>query len=142
MEPPVRNPYVVRIKVSEADIDAQGHVSNVRVLDWANQAAIAHSAALGYDVPRYKEIRGIFVVRRHEIDYHAPAYLGEELELFTWPSTLERLSSKRRHVIRRKSDGALIAEVLNVWVYVDTETGRPKRIPPEVRATFDPANFL
>ena len=40
------------------------------------------------------------------------------------------------------SDDVLIAEILNVWVYVDTETGRPKRIPAEVIETFDPANFI
>ena len=77
MEPPVKNPYVVEITVCEDDIDAQNHVSNVRVLDWANRAAIAHSDALGFDMARYREIKGVFVVRRHEIDYYAPADYSE-----------------------------------------------------------------
>ena len=142
MQPPVSSPFVKAISVQEADIDAQGHVSNVKILEWANDAAIAHSTALGYDVAKYMQIGGIFVVRRHEIDYHAPAFLGDELRLFTWPSTLERLRCERRHQIRRVSDEALIAQVLNLWVYVDAENGRPKRIPPEVREAFDPKNFV
>lgn len=142
MTPPVRNPFVKTITVSSADIDAQGHVSNVKILQWANEAAIAHSDALGFDVPRYKEVGGIFVVRRHEIDYHAPAYEGEVLTLFTWPSDANRSLAERRHEIHRERDGVLIAKVFNLWVYVDVETGRPKRMPPEVLEAFDPAKFV
>lgn len=142
MKPPVRKPYVKTIAVGPEDIDAQGHVSNVKILDWANQAAIEHSELLGFDVPRYEEIGGIFVVRRHEIDYHAPAYQSDTLTLFTWPSAHQRSVAERRHEIHREADGALIAKVLTTWVYVDTKTGRPKRMPPEVTEAFNPANFL
>lgn len=139
--PPARNPFRVELTVVEGDIDAQGHVSNVRVLDWMNQAAIAHSEALGFDVPRYREVGGIFVVRRHEIDYLAPAYEGEELVLFTWPSGRRRAIAERRHELR-KADGTVVARGLNQWVYVDIETGRPKAMPPEVVEAFDPENFV
>lgn len=141
VEPPVRNPFRVDRTVVADDIDAQGHVSNVRVLDWMNQAAIAHSEALGFDVPRYREIGGIFVVRRHELDYLAPAYEGEALVLFTWPSARKRVIAERRHELR-KADGTLVARGLNQWVFVDTETGKPKSMPPEVVEAFDPGNFL
>lgn len=142
MEYPANNPYVRRLVVQPADIDAQGHVSNVKILDWMNQAAIEHSDALGYDVARYREIGGIFVVKRHEIDYLASAYEGEALIQFTWPSGARRSGAERKHEIRREADGAVIACGLNHWVYVDIETGRPKRMPPEVLAAFDPAKFV
>ena len=142
MNPPVRNPFVLKITVSPEDIDAQGHVSNVKILEWANRAAIAHSDHLGFTVARYYEIGGIFVVRRHEIDYLLPAYEGEQLVLYTWPSSKKRSAAERRHEIQRESDGAVVARVLNKWVYVDTESGRPKRMHPQVAETFDPATFI
>ena len=142
MTPPVGKPHVKTITVGPADIDALGHVSNVKILDWANEAAIEHSEVLGFDVPRYMQIGGMFVVRRHEIDYLASAYEGDRLTLFTWPSAHKRTTAKRRHEIYRNGDGVLIAKVLNTWVFVDTETGRPKRMPPEIVEAFDPANFL
>jgi acyl-CoA thioester hydrolase len=142
MEYPARNPYVRHLTVLAGDIDAQGHVSNVKILDWMNQAAIEHSDALGFDVPRYREIGGIFVVKRHEIDYVSSAYEGERLIQFTWPSAARRSAAERRHEIRRDSDGAVIARGLNHWVYVDIETGRPKRMPAEVLEAFDPAKFV
>ncbi|MGE0707188.1 MAG: acyl-CoA thioesterase [Planctomycetota bacterium] len=141
MTPPP-NAFRFEIEVVEADIDAQGHVSNVRVLDWMNQAAIAHSEALGFDVPRYREVGGIFVVRRHEIDYLAPAYLGQRLVLHTWPcGRVRRSLAERRHHLVRAEDGQVVAQGLNQWVYVDIESGRPRTMPPEVLATFDPAQW-
>src|SRR5690606_17983078 len=71
--------FVLPLTVVPEDVDEQGHASNVRILGYMNQAAIAHSDALGYDVARYREVGGIFVVRRHEIDYLASAYEGERL---------------------------------------------------------------
>jgi len=142
MTPPVRSPFVREITVAADAIDAQGHVSNVKVLEWMNEAAIAHSTELGLDVARYQQIRGIFVVRRHELDYHASAFQGDELVLYTWPSERKRSTAERKHELYRKGDGVLIARGLNLWAYVDTETGRPKRMPPEVAEAFDPAQFV
>lgn len=142
MEPPVRTPYVRRRTVQPEDIDAQGHVSNVKVVDWMNQVAIEHSDALGFDVARYREVGGIFVVKRHEIDYLASAYAGEELIQYTWPSARRRSAAERRHEIRRAADEAVIARGVTQWVYVDIASGRPCRMPPAVAEAFDPAKFL
>lgn len=142
MDYPASNPYVRHLVVPPEAIDAQGHVSNVQILAWMNEIAIEHSDSLGYTVERYKEIGGIFVVKRHEIDYLASAYEGERLIQFTWPSGARRSAAERRHELRREDDGVVIARGLNQWVYVDTETGRPKRMPPEVLEAFDPAKFV
>ncbi len=133
--------FVLPLTVAPEDVDEQGHASNVRILGYMNQAAIAHSEALGYDVARYREVGGIFVVRRHEIDYLASAYAGERLEAYTWPCALRRSTAERRHELRRPADGAVIARGHNLWVWVDIASRRPARIPAEVAAAFDPARF-
>ncbi len=137
-----RNPHLMRVVVGEADVDAQGHASNVSVVAWMSQAAFGHSVALGYDAPDYERLGGMFVVRRHVIDYHERARLGEALSCYTWPTGLSKVTAERRHRILRETDGVLIAEGTNVWAYVHMETGRPTRIPRELRDTFDPARFL
>jgi len=142
MQPPVPNAFALELTVAEEDIDAQEHVSNVRVLEWMNRAAIAHSDALGFDVARYREVGGMFVVRRHEIDYLAPSYLGERLVAYTWPAALSRASAERRHEVRRVADGAVIARGWNLWAYVDVASGRPRRIDAAVAEAFDPAQFV
>lgn len=142
MQPPVKNPFSLRFTVSADDIDDLDHVSNVRVVHWMNRAAVEHSTSLGFDVARYKELGGVFVVRRHEIDYLASARLGEELVAFTWPAVFTRTSAERRHEIRRVADDQVIARGTNLWAYVDFKTGRPTRIPPPLLEAFDPARFV
>lgn len=135
------NAFGLALEVVAADIDDLEHVSNVRVVDWMNRAAVAHSAALGFDIAHYRAVGGVFVVRKHEIEYLASAYLGDRLTAFTWPSKIERATAERRHVIRRAADGKVVARGWNLWVFVSFESGRPMRIPPEVLAAFEPARF-
>lgn len=137
-----RNPFVLPVKVLPEHIDAQGHASNVAVLSWMNQAAIAHSAQLGYNASAYQKLQSMFVVRRHEIDYHRPARQGDDLLCATWLSLMERATAHRRHEIIRLNDHQKIATGLNIWAYVDTATGRPRRIHDQILVAFNPAHFV
>jgi acyl-CoA thioester hydrolase len=130
------------LTVRPDDIDPQNHASNVAIVGYMNAAAWRHSVALGFGNAEYRSLAGLWVVKRHEIDYHAQAMLGDELICHTWPSGLAKASAERRHRIVRKSDGAVIAEGLNTWAWIDANTHRPARIPPILREAFNPANFL
>lgn len=136
-----RKPFRIDHVVGDADVDVQGRASNVAVLAWMTRAATAHSTALGWPHERYVEVGGFFVVRRHEIDYLSAANGDDRIEIFTWPSGLERASAERRYVIAGADEKRIIARGVTLWSFVDASTGRPKRIPPEIAATFDPAKF-
>lgn len=139
--PAAHSPFVLAYTVGTADIDSQGRANNVEILRWMNIAAVAHSHALGFDGARYSELGGMFVVRRHEVDYRAPAFHGDDLELRTWPTLMRAATAHRAHEIVRLSDGQMIASGLNVWGFVQPETGKPVRMPPEVLEAFDPARY-
>lgn len=135
------NAFALKFTVSPDDIDAVDHVSNVRIVKWISDAAWEHSQSLGYDLPAYQALGAWFVIRRHEIDYLSFARLGDELTIFTWPSDLQKVTAERKHVIQR-ADGLVITRALNLWAYVDINTGKPLRIPPAVRDSFDPMKFI
>jgi acyl-CoA thioester hydrolase len=78
----------------------------------------------------------VFVVRRHEIDYHAPAYAGEHIQLCTWVEWWRIASTSRRTDIIRLSDGVLLASAATLWALVAIDSGRPRRIPDELRRPF------
>ncbi|MFO0972780.1 MAG: acyl-CoA thioesterase [Phycisphaerae bacterium] len=124
------------VRVAREQIDAQRHASNVAVVDWMNQAAIAHSAAVGYDAGAYRALGGMFVVRRHEIDYVRPALVDDALRCVTWIERMDKASAVRRHELWRPADGALIARGVNHWAFVDVGSLRPMRIPAAVIAAF------
>lgn len=141
MSTPPTNAFRLSITVDQSHIDPQGHVSNVTVVDWMNTAAWRHSVALGWSNAEYETIGGMWVVRRHEIDYHHPAVLGDEVIAITWPSALGKATAERTHRIIRTSDDHLIAEGKNIWAWIDRRTGRPRRVPPELREVFDAEKF-
>jgi acyl-CoA thioester hydrolase len=118
-------------------IDVNGHVNNLAYLRWMQDVAIQHSTAEGWPAARYRALGSVWVVRSHFIEYLAPAFEGETLSLLTWVAGYRRHSSQRRYLFFRPGDRQVIARAETLWVFVDTETGRPRSIPPELRAAFE-----
>lgn len=124
--------------VSESDIDGLGHVNNAVWVRYVTELADAHSKQLGFDWRAYRRIGGMWIVRRHELDYHAPAHAGEEIAEETWVASMRGARSVRHARFTRASDGARLLSARTEWAWVDTQTQRPKRIDPQVLAAFTP----
>ncbi len=127
-------PFVYDVEVVGADIDNLGHASNLVYLRWVQDAALAHSTALGFSERAYLDRGQVWVVRRHEIEYLRPAVAGDRLRVETRVATMKVANSERRTEIFR--GGELICRAATDWVYVDLARGRPVRIPEEMRAAF------
>jgi acyl-CoA thioester hydrolase len=69
-----------------------------------------------------------WVVLRHEIDYHAPALPGDTIVATTWVEGWKGVRSERRVQLHERSSGKLLAEAKTIWVLLDAQTRRPKRI--------------
>lgn len=124
-------PFVQRRVVASGEIDEFGHVNNVVYLQWLEQLAWAHSNALGLGMPAYRSLGVGCVARRHELDYLAPAFVGDALLLATWIHENDgRLSLWRRYQIVRERDGKILLRGVTHWVCVDLASGRPRRQPP------------
>jgi len=123
--------------VPQDAIDELGHVSNLKYLAWMQDIAIQHSAARGWPVERYLANGAVWVVRSHFITYIRPAFAGETITLRTWVAKFRQRSSSRRYLVQRTNDQRVLAEAETVWVYVDRQSGRPGRIPDDLRAAFE-----
>jgi acyl-CoA thioester hydrolase len=129
--------YALRLTASESDIDELGHVSNVVYVRWLQDIAHAHSRACGWDIPEYRNLGAVFVVRRHEIDYIRPVYARDAVLGCTWVAGFSGASCERRTRFVRESDGLELARGVTTWVFVSSDAGRPRRIPPELARAFD-----
>ena len=76
------------------------------------------------------------LIRKHQIQYVKPALFDDEIEIISYAFDLKRASATRYYAITRVSDGALLAQVHSVGVWVDLKTGRPIRIPDAFLADF------
>lgn len=121
-------------KIRYADCDVQAVVFNANyprywddaITDWFEAAGFgdAELGGLGVDVATV----------RIEIDFRAPARLGDVL--VTTPS-VERFGNTSMTVgvvTRRNSDDVVIAEGREVFVFFDPETRAPLAVPDTVRS--------
>jgi acyl-CoA thioester hydrolase len=138
--------YEHALVVAASDIDLVGHVNNVVYLQWMQDAAIAHSTALGWSAERYQAYGAGWVARLHQIEYLQPAYAGDQVIIRTWVADLKKVTSLRRYRMVRHDppkddpEGPRKETVLAVahtnWAFIDFSTLTPKRIPIEVASAY------
>ena len=125
--------------VLDSHQDAFGHTNNVSYLEWLEKAAWSHSEALGLNIAAYYDLGCGCVVRKHELNYCLPSYVGEELAIGTWISANDgKLSTTRDYQIIRLHDNKTILTGRTHFVTVDMQTGKAKRMPPEFIRAYMP----
>jgi acyl-CoA thioester hydrolase len=125
--------FEMAVSVLPNDIDEQNHVNNTVYLRWVQEVATAHWQAVA--TPEAQKTIG-WVVLRHEIDYRTPAALGNKIILRTWVGKATRLTFERFTEILRSTDRQLFSNARTLWCPINAQTGRPVRVPPEVREQF------
>ncbi len=74
-----------------------------------------------------------WVVRTPDVESVRPAPLGDRLAERTCPGNFTRATGVRHDEFSRNVDPAVIARGRTGWGFVDAGTGRPGRLPPDVR---------
>ncbi|MBZ9558156.1 MULTISPECIES: thioesterase family protein [unclassified Modicisalibacter] len=133
-------PFVIEHVVDESAIDHYGHVNNAEYLRWIEQASWTHSRRLGLTLDDYRTLDRGMVVHRHELDYLAPAHVGERLRLATWIVDCDRrLTLTRRFQLIRVTDGVTLLRARTRFACVELSSGRARRMPPSFVAAYGDA---
>jgi acyl-CoA thioester hydrolase len=127
--------FRLELKVTPDAVDGNGHVNNVVYVQWMQDAAMRHDEATG-GARLAEELGGAWVARTHHVEYLKPALPGDTVVATTWVANFRKVRSLRKYRFLRASDGALLAQAETDWVYVDAATGRPRSVPPGLRARF------
>jgi acyl-CoA thioester hydrolase len=126
------NPFVIEIQVTADDIDGLGHANNAVYVSWLERCAWRHSQFLGLDLAEYRRLDRAMAVVRHEIDYLASAYEGQQLQMATWiVESDQRLKMDRRFQLIRPADGVTLLRAKTTFVCIELSSGKPKRMPAE-----------
>jgi len=75
-------------------------------------------------------------VLRHELDYLAQTFPGDEVLVSTWVPSCTAMTCERCAEIERVSDGAILARSVSSYCVIDLGTGRPRRLTDTVRAAI------
>jgi acyl-CoA thioester hydrolase len=126
----------IQLVVPETAIDSNGHVNNVQYVQWMQEAAMAHSAELGWPKERYASIGRTWIIRSHTIEYYHSAYAGETIHILTWVSDFHKIRSLRKYKFYRPEDGVVLATAATLFIFCDLQTGKPVSLPQEVQAAY------
>ena len=117
--------------VKPDEIDRQGHVNNVRYVQWIQDVAVAHwqRAATAEQLESMT-----WVVLRHEIDYLRPAFENEEITACTWVGRATAAKCERFTEIRRGDE--ILVQAKSTWCMLDSKNLRPRRIDDALKEKF------
>jgi len=116
--------------------DENEHVNNVAYIQWMQDVATLHSDAQGCTREVYKKLNSSWFIRSHKIEYLRPAFAGDKIVIKTWVSTMKRTRSLRRYCFINTKNNTVLARAETDWVYVCTETGRPRSVDKDVAEAF------
>lgn len=136
LPPPPPGAFTTRRRVAWHHLDTAGHMNSAWYLSMIEDVAIDAAASAGWPLQRSTETGIAILACEHRVEYLKPALLGDELQITTYVREFRRVSATRLCLIRRASDGELLARTQTVWVWVDAATGRPCPIPTEVPKDF------
>lgn len=125
--------HEIAVEVRSYELDSFGHVNHAVFLNYFEFARFQALAAAGFGPEvLLAEGMGIHVVRV-EVDYRKEARLGDLLRIRTTPAEIRNSSMTLAQVATAADDETVViaeARVVVVWV---GPSGRPTRIPDDIR---------
>ncbi|MDX1429281.1 MAG: acyl-CoA thioesterase, partial [Rhodothermales bacterium] len=82
--------YEHRVVVGTDAVDGNDHVNNVEYVRWMQDAATAHSDAVGCTAATIAA-GATWMVRAHHVEYLRPSFKNETLTVRTWISNAHRV---------------------------------------------------
>ncbi len=120
------------VELRPSDIDSAGHLNHVAMVGLLEHARVGahHQRRLDAELPDCST-----VVRRLTVDYHGQARVFERMTVRSW-IVRDGGSSRtwQQELVGEKGGLIARAEVISVWL--DPETGRPRRLPDFYREQF------
>lgn len=129
--------HTIDIRVYYEDTDAGGIVYHSNYLNFAERSRCELLRDLGHECSKIDDELGMmFVLKRADIDYIAPAQLDDALQVKTSIKKMNNTSFVMQHNIQKNTQD--ICRIAVTLVCVDTKTIKPVRLPDILREEFKP----
>jgi len=129
--------FTLPVRVYYEDTDAAGVVYYANYLKFIERARTEYLAAIGHPLAELERRHGIvFVVRRVEVDFLAPARLFDALDVTFEPERVRRAGLCARQEVRR--GGHPLARARVDLACLDAASWKPARIPIDLAAAAPP----
>ncbi len=115
------------------EVDLLGVCNNAVYFNYFEDARIKYMQDLkkNYQLKEVLEGYSFFIMVHNECDYIEPAYLDDELIVYTKIYFIKNSSFGFEHIIEKKSSGKIIAQGKGVVVHIDKRTNKSLTLPEE-----------
>ena len=135
-------PFSHRQRVRFGETDLQGVVYYANYLLFAEIGRIAYLRELGVEYDRDMLAHGVdFTIGEARVRYLAPLRFDDEYDIKVRVGEIRHSSWTFEYAIDR-ADGLHCADVSTIQVMIDRKTGRPTRIPAEMREIIERAKVV
>ena len=127
--------YQLNSKVRYSEADSNEKLTYAALLNYFQDSSTLHSETLGASGQSLYENNMAWILSFWQICIEDMPKLSEEIVVSTWPYDTKGLFGMRNFCMETV-DGKRLASANSIWVLINTETGRPLRIPAEVSVMY------
>lgn len=127
--------YQLSSKVRYSEAGADEKLTYASLLNYFQDCSTLHSEALGASGQSLYEKHMAWILSFWQICIEDMPRLSEDIVVSTWPYDTKGLFGMRNFCMDN-TEGKRFASANSIWVLINTETGRPIKIPAEVGAVY------
>lgn len=115
------------------EVDLLGVCNNAVYFNYFEDARIKYMQDLkkNYQLKEVLEEYSFFIMVHNECDYIEPAYLDDELIVYTKIDFIKNSSFGFKHTVEKKSSGKIIAQGGGIVVHIDKRSNKSIPLPEE-----------
>lgn len=118
--------YEFNSRVRYSEIDHHGTLTLPALINYFQDCSTFQSEDVGLGTEVLKEEKRAWILSYWQVIAERYPALGERITIGTFPTEFKGLFGNRNFYIKDER-GNMIAKAYSVWVFLDTETGRPVR---------------
>ncbi len=126
--------HTASIRVRFAELDPYGHVNHAVYVTYCEVARVEALEAAGVDLHQLQRDGWQLVVTEIALRYRRAAVGGDTLTVESSLSDIGGASARWRQLITRNEEPVVDADIRTALTDL---TGRPRRLPPEIRAQLE-----
>ena len=123
-------------RIGLEDCGRENKATNKAILAILEDIAGLHSATVGLGLNEISETGCAWVVLNWQMQVISRPSYNDELAVYTWSASVDKLFADRDFEIRNKN-GETIVIATSRWIYMDINKRRPLRITPEIMDRYE-----
>ena len=125
--------FSTRVRYSEVDSSLQ--LSYPAIINYFQDCSVFHSEDLGIGIEFLQKEHRVWLMNSWQIKIHRFPQYGELLQVNTWPYDFKSMFGYRNFTLTDEK-GELLVVANSIWVFADTDTGRPVKPDPSYASRY------